>query len=140
MSEALSLEDAAQLAGMHPATFRQRMTRLNGTPADLRAPHIPGERARRYDSRKLNAWIDQGKPVPKYIPMTIPAPAASDARRLKATVQQRAVDRWTAYIPELDILATGTTRTRAWAAAQRHAAIRLNVPRTQIALDSKALR
>lgn len=93
MSDALSLKEAAQLAGMPASTFRQAMTRLNGTPSDLRTPHVPGERARRYDPQRLAEWIDRGKPLPKYTPMTVPAPTVPEARRLKVRVRQRAEGR-----------------------------------------------
>lgn len=60
----LTAEEAATKAGYTVGWFRTAMSKLNKAGNDLRAPARPGERARRYDVDKLNAWIEGGKIIP----------------------------------------------------------------------------
>lgn len=59
----LDVDQAAARAGLTVPSFRTLMSKINGTPADLRTPPSAGERARRYDLDKLDAWIRAGRPV-----------------------------------------------------------------------------
>ncbi|WP_144662917.1 hypothetical protein [Paenarthrobacter nicotinovorans] len=59
----LDVDQAAHRAGITVPSFRTLMSKINGTPADLRTPAKTGERARKYDLDKLDAWIRAGRPV-----------------------------------------------------------------------------
>lgn len=91
---ALTLEDAAALAGYTVAGFRTTMSKLNKAGNDLRAPARPGERARRYDADKLKAWIQGGKQVPD----RLSSPAANPNATVIRAAAQHANGTWTATL------------------------------------------
>lgn len=96
---ALTVEQAAERIGRTPAYFRTIMSKLNHGGRDLRTPAQPGERARRYDLDKLDAWVAEGMPVPAET-TTVPTPRP-DARRIKATAT-RTGTMWTVTMDEIN--------------------------------------
>lgn len=96
---ALTLEEAAQRVGMKTAYFRTTMTKLNAGGRDLRTPPKAGERARRYDIDKLDAWKAEGCPVPKDAP-GIPK-AKPGAREVTATATRKGAH-WLVELPEIN--------------------------------------
>lgn len=97
---ALTVEQAAARAGRAVPYFRTVMSKLNSAGRDLRTPAQPGERSRRYDLDKLNAWITEGMPVPAAEP-AIPTPRA-DARTIQArAVRNTARNTWTVTMEEI---------------------------------------
>lgn len=97
--QTLTAEEAAERVGRTPAYFRVLMSKLNHGGRDLRAPAHPGERARRYDADKIDAWVAEGMPVPTK-PNTIPTPKP-DARKISATAT-RTGNMWTVNIEEIN--------------------------------------
>lgn len=95
---ALSLEEAAQRVGMNVAYFRTTMTKLNASGRDLRTPTQPGERARKYDIDKLDAWKAEGLTVPKDS-LRVPRPKPG-AREIAATVTRKGAY-WIVDLPEI---------------------------------------
>lgn len=92
---ALTLEDAAALAGYTVNGFRTTMSKLNKAGNDLRAPARAGERARRYDEDKIKQWIQAGKPVPD----PLSSRPSAGAREIPGTAQH-VNGTWTATMPE----------------------------------------
>lgn len=76
----LEADEAARLAGMSTRSFLTQMSKLNGSPGELRLPKEPGKRAHTYDEARLRAWIASGKPLPG--PRT--APVHADAAAVEA--------------------------------------------------------
>lgn len=95
---ALSIEDAAQRVGMKVAYFRTTMTKLNASGRDLRTPAQPGERARKYDIDKLDAWKAERMPVPKDS-LRIPQ-AKPGAHEITATATRKG-SYWLVDLPEI---------------------------------------
>lgn len=95
---ALSIEEAAQRVGMKVAYFRTTMTKLNASGRDLRTPAQPGERARKYDVDKLDAWKAEGLPVPKDS-LRVPQ-AKPGAREINATATRKG-SHWLVDLPEI---------------------------------------
>lgn len=95
---ALSLDEAAQRVGMNPAYFRTTMTKLNAGGRDLRTPAQPGERARKYDVDKLDAWKAEGLPVPKD---SLRVPQAKPGAREIAATATRKGSHWIVDLPEI---------------------------------------
>ncbi|MEE2571056.1 hypothetical protein V1638_16915 [Pseudarthrobacter sp. J64] len=62
-NRSLDVDQAAARAGLSVASFRALMSKINGTPEDLRTPPKAGERARQYDPDKLDEWIRAGRPI-----------------------------------------------------------------------------
>ena len=91
-TNALTVEEAAKRVGMTLAYFRTTMTKLNNSGQDLRTPAQPGERARKYDPAKLDAWKAAGAKVPKN-DLSIPK-AKPDAREIAATATRKG-NHWT---------------------------------------------
>lgn len=96
---ALTVEEAATRAGRSVPYFRTVMSKLNNAGQDLRTPAQRGERARRYDLDKLDAWIAQGMPVPTAEPAT-PTPRA-DARTIHARAVRNTRNAWTVTMEEI---------------------------------------
>lgn len=98
---ALSVEDAAARAGRAVPYFRTIMSKLNNAGRDLRTPAQKGERARRYDLDKLDAWITEGQPIPEAAP-SIPKPRA-DARTIHARATRNTTrNTWTITMDEIN--------------------------------------
>ena len=95
---ALTLEEAAQRVGMKTAYFRTTMTKLNAGGRDLRTPPKAGERARKYDVDKLDAWKAEGCPIPKDS-LSIPK-AKPGAREVTATATRKG-PQWVVELPEI---------------------------------------
>lgn len=96
---ALTAEEAAQRVGRSPSYFRVTMSKLNHSGRDLRTPAQPGERARKYDLDKLDAWVADGMPVPAET-NTIPTPKPN-ARQIQATAT-RTPTGWTVTMDEIN--------------------------------------
>jgi hypothetical protein len=95
---ALTLEQAAARLDVKASYFRTTMTKLNGTDQDLRSPQQPGERSRKYDVDKLDAWKTAGMPVPKD-PLRTPQ-AAPGARVVQATATRKDGS-WVVDLPDI---------------------------------------
>lgn len=95
---ALTIEEAAQRAGMTVPYFRTLMGKLNGTEEDLRTAAEPGVRARKYDINKVDAWKKAGNPVPKDAIRV--AQAKPGARTIEATATRQG-GRWLVDLPEI---------------------------------------
>lgn len=119
-------ERAAALAGIQPATFRSLMSRLNGTPSDLRAPRTPGARARRYDVAKLEAWIEAGKPIPEA--------ADADASEVRATASHGEWQ-WVGVAEHPQVRVSASTLQALRRALQAAAAATLHVPQRSVAVS-----
>ena len=98
-TNALTAEEAAKRVGMTLAYFRTTMTKLNNSGQDLRTPAQPGERARKYDPAKLDAWKAAGAKVPKN-DLSIPK-AKPDAREIAATATRKG-NHWLVDLPEIN--------------------------------------
>lgn len=96
---ALTADEAAKRVGRTPASFRTVMSKLNHSGRDLRTPAQPGERARRYDLDKLDAWVADGMPIPTDT-NSIPTPKP-DARTIHATAT-RTGTMWTVTMDEIN--------------------------------------
>lgn len=126
---ALTAEEGAKLAGLSVGGFKNAMSKLNRAGHDLRAPARPGERARRYDVDKLNAWIASGKTIPDAA-----GPADENAHTVQATAQH-VNGTWTATL-ETGETATGKTiralQSNAAALAAQAAGLPANQVRVQL--------
>lgn len=131
---ALSVEDAAARAGRAVPYFRTLMSKLNRAGRDLRTPAQPGERARRYDLDKLDAWIGEGQPVPEAA-TSIPKPR-SDARTIQARAT-RNTDRntWTITMDEINQGTETQNLRNARQVAHTLAVERLGVDRDQVTVN-----
>jgi hypothetical protein len=127
---ALTLEDAAKLAGYSPNGFRTIMSRLNKAGHDLRAPARPGERARRYDADKLAAWIEGGK----IIPARVTTPAPTEGGRIIQATATHSKETWTATLDTGGTVVAKNLHTLQVNAAAL-AAQKLDVPADQVSVQ-----
>ncbi|MBG6184719.1 hypothetical protein IWX65_002697 [Arthrobacter sp. CAN_A214] len=128
---ALTIEEAAQRAGMTVPYFRTLMGKLNGTEDDLRTPVQPGVRARKYDINKVDAWKAAGTPIRKEA-IRVPQ-AKPGARQIEATATRQGT-RWIVDLPEIG----QGTQTENLRNAERMAHT-LAVTKLGVALDEVAI-
>jgi hypothetical protein len=121
----LTAEEAAKKAGYTVGWFRTAMSKLNKAGNDLRAPARPGERARRYDVDKLNAWIEGGKIIPDG-----KGNDGDDARTVQGTAKH-VNGAWSATL-ETGETATGKTLRALQGNASALAAQGLGLPANQV--------
>lgn len=131
----LTLEQAANKAGIKPTYFRYLMSQLNGTNLDLRIPPEPGERARRYSPQKLAAWMKNGKPLPASERTS--APEESDAQTHVAGTAVRTTNGngWTVSVEDPSILVEANTLQRAWSLSRMKAAEKLGIELEELVVD-----
>ena len=96
----LTAEEAANVTGYSLPTFMQKMAQLNGTVHDLRAPRVPGKRARDYDGDKVAAWNKAGRPLGAALPQDPNAVTVKGTAKLGP-------NGWTATIQEPHVTAAG---------------------------------
>ncbi|MGO4298451.1 helix-turn-helix domain-containing protein [Glutamicibacter sp. MCAF14] len=135
MNTRITPEEAAELANIPVTSFRQRMTRLNDTPNDLRAPKKPGERARSYDAKKVTQWIADGMPT-KTGPKNAPRPTAKNATTYTATAT-RSGHQISAHFAEIDLTVSARTATELEALAQQKIAERFKTTPAKVQINLK---
>lgn len=130
MSTPLTAEEAANLANLPLRSFRQRMSRLNDTPDDLRAPRQPGERARRYDAKKIARWIESGLTTTSR-PKNLAKPPAKNATTYTGTATRHS-RQISAHFKELDLTVTARNTAELEELAQLEIAERFKTPLAQV--------
>lgn len=130
MSTPLTAEEAANLANLPLRSFRQRMSRLNDTPDDLRAPRQPGERARRYDAKKIAQWIESGLTTTSR-PKNLAKPPAKNATTYTGTATRHS-RQISAHFKELDLTVTARNTAELEELAQLEIAERFKTPLAQV--------
>lgn len=130
MSTPLTAEEAANLANLPLRSFRQRMSRLNDTPDDLRTPRQPGERARRYDAKKIARWIESGLTTTSR-PKNLAKPPAKNATTYTGTATRHS-RQISAHFKELDLTVTARNTAELEELAQLEIAERFKTPLAQV--------